>query len=791
MEKKIYTIKNLDCINCASKMEKKMNDLEGIDKVSLIFSTGELIVEAENPDVMLPKLREIASNIEPNVKITSEINSDKQIIHIKTHQHSKDCGCITTRSGLIRRIYNIENLCCRICADKMEQKILEIPFVENVSITFTTKQLIIEAQKDPDDFLDEIQNKCDSIKHDVELLKHKNVEKKKFSKDLLIILNCVTIFFAGLFFSNVNVIISFFIFLIGYVLIGYDVFVDAFKNLIRGQVFDENLLMTIATMAAFIMGERAEALGILLFFKIGEYFEHRAVEDSRQSIMSAVDMRPNNVSLLVDNELKNVSAEKINVGDIILVRPGDRVPLDGIIVNGSTQVNTSAITGESVPVVLNTGDSVTSGYINSLSPIKVRVTNTLKDSMVTRILESVENAAASKPKIDRFLTRFARIYTPVIVIISLLVAIMPPLFFNANWSYWINTSISFLIISCPCALVLSVPLAFFAGIGRASKEGILLKSGSTIESIAKVKNIVMDKTGTITKGNFEVQKIYVKDEKNFSQNELLKITASLEKFSTHPIAKSILKENVKRNLGLYEPVGLKEIVGKGLVANINDRKVLCGNQKLFDDNGIQVETEFLVGTQVHIAVEDKYIGSIFVSDTLKDNVSQSITDLKQKGFSVSIVTGDTKSNTKAVLGSVGIDGGDIYCELLPEQKLNVLKRIRMENGATMFVGDGINDAPVLAGADVGAAMGDGSESAIEVADIVFMNSNIDSIIKSIKISKMVKNVAVQNVVIAVFIKVLIMILGLTGFTSTWFAVIADTGVAVICILNSMRLLWKK
>lgn len=789
MRKKTYMVEKLDCANCASKIEKKMNELDDVKEVRLVFPSKKLIVEAEDPDKVLPKLINIAKSIEKEIEIEDESLKNRKSTYVGMHQHNSNCGCNVTENGLFRRVYKVENLCCRICASRIEQKILELPYVQDVSLAFTTEQLIITSNQDPDEFIDEIQKICEQVRHDVSLStdeEKKDVETK-FNKELLLILLGAVCFLSAIIFSKTfNLNVGFIFFIAGYILLGFDVVISAVRNLVKGQVFDENFLMAVATIAAFGIGETAEAVGIMLFFKIGEYFEHRAVEKSRQSIMSAVDMRPNNVILVGPHGEKSVAAETIEKGDTILVRPGDRIPLDGIVVDGETKVDTSAITGESLPLDLKIGGRAISGYVNSVSPIKIKVTNNLNDSMVTRILESVENAAASKPKIDKFLTSFARVYTPVVVLISILVAIVPPIVFHAQWGYWLYTAISFLVISCPCALVLSVPLAFFAGIGRGSREGILFKGGATLESLARVKSVVMDKTGTITKGNFKVQDICVEEKSGLSEIELLRLAASVEKFSTHPIAKSILNSAEEKNLNLLNATNIKEFGGKGIEAVVDENQVLCGNKKFFFEKKIDITSEYNSNTEVLLAKNFEYVGRIKISDTIKQDTVETISELKKSGLFTAIVTGDRELSAKAVAERVKVD--KVYYELLPEQKLDVLKKIRNENGAALFVGDGINDAPVLAGADVGAAMGSGSESAIEIADVVYMNSNVSSITESIKIAKLVRGVSKQNVAMALFVKASIMILGLTGFASMWTAVFADTGVAVLCILNSMRLL---
>ena len=565
----------------------------------------------------------------------------------------------------------------------------------------------------------------------------------------------------------------------GYLLLGREVLATAWKNLTKGHVFDENFLMSIATLGAFAIGEFPEAVGVMLFYRVGEYFEHRAVERSRSQIMEAIDMRPEVVHL---EDGRTIPAEEVRMGDVLLVRPGDRIPLDGRILTGESRIDTAPITGEPVPVSVRAGSSVTSGCINTTGTLTMVVEKSLSESMVTRILDSVENAAASKPKIDRFITRFARVYTPAVVGLATAVAIVPSLI-TGNWGYWVYTALSFLVMSCPCALVLSVPLAFFSGIGVGSRRGILFKGGASIEAMAAVKVVVMDKTGTVTKGEFKVQKIA-------GGADVLKLCASCEQQSTHPIAISIVAAAKERNMELFAPDALEEIPGRGIRAKVDNRTVLCGNQQLLEENHIEFDAvEESYGTQVLVAVDQRYVGYITISDTLKPGAKEAVQRLKAAGLATVMLTGDSADSAKAVAEEVGID--EVHAKLLPQQKLEKLQSIRAQKGAAMFVGDGINDAPVLAGADVGAAMGSGADAAIEAADVVFMTSDVQAIPEALEIARQTGRTAWQNVIFALVIKFAVMILGLLGFASMWLAVFADSGVAMLCVLNSIRMLYRK
>ena len=696
------------------------------------------------------------------------------------------------------KIYMLENLGCAHCAAKMEEKIGQIAGVEQATITFATKQLRVTAE-DPDSYLDEIRSICTSIESQVQVIpremkvKQQTVDnhqkKKKDWGDLPIILAGAILFIIGNVLGHFGMeSASFMVFIIAYLVLGGEILLEAGKNISHGQIFDENFLMCIATIGAFVIREYPEAVGVMLFYRIGEYFEEKAVERSRSQIMEAVDMRPETVNLMVGRDVLEIAAEDAKVGDVVLIRPGDRIPLDGVVVSGESRIDTSPITGEPVPVAVKSGSKLTSGCVNTSGQLMMRVEKPLSESMVTRILDSVENAAASKPKLDRFITRFAKVYTPIVIFLAAATAIVPSLV-TGNWNYWVYTALTFLVMSCPCALVLSVPLAFFSGIGAGSKKGILFKGGASLEFLSKIGAVVMDKTGTVTEGNFQVQRIV--PTWRFSETELLRICASCEQRSTHPIAESIVKAAHEKDLGLERPVMLKEIAGRGVSAFLPQGRVYCGNQKLLEENGIavNVNSDELTGSVVFVGVDGRFAGYFVISDTVKKDAVTAITHLKEMGLGTIMLTGDEESSAKAVAGEVGIE--KVYAKLLPQEKLETLQKLRKEYGSVMFVGDGINDAPVLAGADVGAAMGSGADAAIEAADAVFMTSSVESIPEAIKIAKGTNRIAIQNVVFALAVKILVMILGLVGFANMWMAVFADTGVAMICVMNSIRVLYKK
>ena len=577
--------------------------------------------------------------------------------------------------------------------------------------------------------------------------------------------------------------------IVAYIILGRSIVLTAAKNLTKGHIFDENFLMSIATLGAFCIRSFDEAVGVMLFYRIGEFFEHKAVEKSRSQIMDAVDLRPETVNLLSpQGEVTVLPSEQAQVGDVLLVRAGDRIPLDGIVLEGESRVDTSAITGEPVPVKVSAGDSITSGCVNTTGQLKIRVEKPLSESMVTRILDSVENAAASKPKIDRFITRFAKVYTPIVVILAATIAIVPSLA-TGNWNYWVYTALTFLVMSCPCALVLSVPLAFFSGIGAGSKQGILFKGGVSLEAMSEIKAVVMDKTGTITEGNFVVQKITLTGD--LKEEELLAYCASCEQFSTHPIAVSIHSASVERGLSLKKPETMEEIAGHGIQAIIDGHEILCGNQKLMERFHVDIQNhqEASYGSEVLVAVDGKLAGYFLIADTIKKDARSAVRAMKKMGISTAMLTGDGKATATAVAKELAID--EVYARLLPQDKLNRLGTLRKQHESVMFVGDGINDAPVLAAADVGAAMGSGADAAIEAADVVYMTSYMEAIPISIRIARAAKKIAWQNVIFALAVKIFVMILGLLGFASMWAAVFADTGVAMICVLNSIRILYQK
>ena len=804
LEKKVYILEGIDCANCAAKIEAKIRQMPEVGFASVAFATKQLRVSANNQSELLPKMQAVVDSIEDGVTIVPR-------------QRKKLSGISNTK------VYILEGLDCANCAAKIEAKLRTLNGVDDLTITYATKQMKLSA-KNPDQMIPMIKETIDAMEDgitivpkDNKVIKSEEVGEKKFSfnNPLVSIGVGAVIFIIGEILEhvgNVPTIPMFALFLIAYLVLGGKVLITAGKNIMKGQVFDENFLMCIATIGAFCIQEFPEAVGVMLFYRIGEYFEEKATEQSRTQIMEAVDLRPEVVNLVIGNDVRIIDAEEANVGDILLVRPGDRIPLDGVIIDGESRIDTSPVTGEPVPVMAKAGDNIVSGCVNTSGQLKIRVEKILEESMVTRILDSVENAAASKPNIDKFITRFARVYTPFVVLFALFVAVVLPFILpdSLNWHFFVDsaytgtvntihgtsgtasiyTALTFLVISCPCALVLSVPLAFFSGIGAGSKKGILFKGGIAIESLKNVKAIVMDKTGTITKGNFVVQKANPAGNA-MTANDLLAISASCELSSTHPIGNSIVEAAEEKGLSIERPSKVEEIAGHGIRAELSRGVVLCGNRKLMDAQNVDLSVyqKENFGTEVLVALNGKFVGNIVISDTVKDDAKDAIAAVKKQGIITAMLTGDAQESADAVAKETGID--EVHAKLLPQDKLSELKKIRENHGAVMFVGDGINDAPVLAGADVGAAMGSGADAAIEAADVVFMNSEMKAIPEAVGIAKMTNSISWQNVVFALAIKIIVMIMGLFGFANMWIAVFADTGVSVLCLLNSIRILHRK
>ena len=576
------------------------------------------------------------------------------------------------------------------------------------------------------------------------------------------------------------------LFLVPYLIIGFSVIREAVENIFHGEFFDENFLMTVATIGAFAIGEYPEAVFVMLLSQIGETFESMASAKARKSISSMMDIKPDFAHLVIGETTKTVNPEEVKIGDIILVKPGEKIPLDGVIEKGESTLDTSALTGESLPRTVSKDNEVVSGAVNLTSLLYVRVTKIFSESTVSKILDLVENAENKKAKAENFITKFAKYYTPIVVFAALALAIIPSLIFG-DWGNWIKRACIFLVVSCPCALVISVPLSFFAGIGAASKRGILIKGGNFIETLAKMEITVFDKTGTLTKGNFEVVKVFAL---NQNENELLNLAAKAESFSNHPIGKSILKAaKIQNPSEIQKNVSIKEISGMGIEATLEDEQnitIFCGNQKLLKKHNIQFEEAKEIGTIVYVAKNQDFLGYIVIADAEKPEADSALTNLKALGIERTVMlTGDQENVANAVGKKLGVD--TVFANLLPQDKVSILEQLLAEKKIVGFVGDGINDAPVLTRSDVGIAMGGlGSDAAIEAADVVLMDDNPEKIAIAIKIARNTIKIVKQNIAFALGIKFIVLVAGSLGLAPMWLAIFADVGVSVIAILNAMR-----
>lgn len=706
---------------------------------------------------------------------------------------------------------SIEGLDCPNCAAKVERKINTLEGIKEATVDFLGKKIVVLADEISENELVElIQTEVDKIEDGVKVFVPKvqagessseEEDTGKIKKKLLI---GGILFVLGIFVPKTLFIPKLAVFLVSYLVIGGDVLLSAFKNILNGQVFDENFLMAIATIGAFAIGEYPEGVAVMLFYQLGELLQGIAVNNSRKSIVSLMDIRPDYANIKVGEGIKKVSPEEIKVGEIIVVKPGEKVPLDGKIVKGASTFDTSALTGESLPREAKAGDDVLSGFINKNGLIEIQVAKVFSESTVSKILYLMENAGSKKSKTENFITKFARYYTPAVVITALIVAIFPPLLIQgATFSDWIYRALIFLVVSCPCALVISIPLGFFGGIGGASRHGILIKGTNYLEVLNDLESVVMDKTGTLTKGIFKVTEVNAENNikiNDFENNKteltkplLLKYAAHIEKFSNHPIAQSIVAEYENSVSKVDENVvkDFEEISGFGIKVNINNHQFLAGNSKLMNLENITFDKKENLGTAIYLAADGKYIGNILISDEVKEDSARAIKGMKENGVKeIVMLTGDNEAISKNIAEKLGID--KVFTELLPNEKVEKLEEIyktKSEKGKIAFVGDGINDAPVLARADLGIAMGGaGSDAAIEAADVVIMNDEPSKIVTAIKIAKKTKEIVWQNITVAFAIKIVVMALGLFGDATMWEAVFADVGVALLAVLNATRVL---
>ncbi|WP_296884167.1 heavy metal translocating P-type ATPase [Thomasclavelia sp.] len=821
-----YSLKGLDCAHCAQKIEDQLNKLDYVNECNIAFATTTLFLDVDENSFDEEKIKQVVCSIEPDVELVNQNSTNNEHDH-EHHHHSCDCdhdhhhhscdcnhehnhhhdhehhhdecscGCHhdhhdehveTMHHGDLKNAININinGLDCAHCAMKVEQEINKMDEVEDAMIIFSTETLKVKLNREmsDDELLKRLKNVIDKVESGITLSMKKDIkviEKPKLfvCKDHVELIIGTIIYIIGIILGGTKYDV--FIFGIAYLLIGYKVLFKALKNIKRGQIFDENFLMCIATIGAFCISDYKEAIAVMLFYSIGEIFQAYAVNKTRTSISSLMDIKSEYANLVIDDTVKQVAPEEVKINDIILVKPGEKVPLDGIIVNGNSSLDTSSLTGETLPRNVDINDEVLAGVVNLTGVIKIKVTQAYENSTVSKILDLVENAASKKAPIEQFITKFARVYTPTVVFLAVALAVIPMLIFkDAVFTDWLYRALTFLVVSCPCALVISIPLGLYAGLGKASKVGALIKGGNYLELLKDIDTIVFDKTGTLTEGSFEVVEVNGSD-------DLLMIGAYGERMSNHPIARSIV-EKYGQEIDQSRISDFKEVAGKGIEVKIDNDLYHLGNKSYIEDMGYQVTNPTTVGTVVHITCNDEYLGNIVVADKIKDTAITGIKRLKQSGIKDTVMlTGDRKEVADDIASKVGIDR--VYSELLPQDKVTKVEELIQDNKKTAFVGDGINDAPVLARADLGIAMGGvGSDAAIEAADIVLMNDDIDTIGEAIDISKKTNLILKQNVIFTLVIKIGVLLLTMFGLSNMWMGVFADVGVTLIAILNSMRIL---
>ena len=818
-------LKGLSCANCANKIESKVSNINGIKEATVNFATSTLIAEVfvnYNKEEIINQIKDIVKSIEKDVIVEEVKGNIKR--PARTISRCED-GCCTinnhsdnyTNDKTVNKSNRIllKGLTCANCANKIEAKVKNLDSIKYANINFATTTLLVELNKGYkiEEAFKEINKIVKSLEPDVEVELQETSKKGKRNRTILsdasssnevvcekekkttmsyvkenIFLVIGTLGFVLAVMLESYPLIAFIFFAATYLIIGKNVLITAAKNILRGEVFDENFLMAIATLGAFAIGEYPEAVAVMLFFEIGEAFQKYAVERSRKSISSLMNIRADYATVLENGNEIRVDPEDVEIDEIIIIKPGERVPLDGIVVDGTSFIDTSALTGESVPREITVDTEILAGAINNTGVLKVRVTKEYGESTVARILELVENASNKKALTEKFITKFSKIYTPVVCLIALLVAVVPPLIMkDQTFSVWIYRALSLLVVSCPCALVVSVPLGIFAGIGGASKKGVLVKGGNYLEALKDVETVVFDKTGTLTKGVFKVTEI---NTNNIDKDELLKLAAYGESNSNHPIALSIVKAYGKE-INKESLINYEEISGHGIKVNIEGNEVLLGNYKLMNKFNIKFNEVDTIGTIVHVAINVEYKGNIVISDEIKETSKEAIETLKSIGIKNTVMlTGDNKVVADKVGKIIGLD--QVYSELLPADKVEQVEKlmnIKSSKGKLVFVGDGINDAPVLARADIGIAMGGiGSDAAIEAADVVLMKDDPKSIVDAIKAARKTNKILWQNIIFALAVKTIVMILVAFGIGTMWEAVFADVGVTILAVINSIRCL---
>ena len=802
-----YDLKGLDCANCAQKVQERVSDLKGIKECNVVFATTKMFVETIDDSFDEALLIKTVKSVEPDVEVinlSNEFHDDKihhhnhnkcSCEHDHEHHHKhENCSCghdhdiETIKHDDLKEGINIKisGLDCANCAMKVEQAINKMNEIDKAQIIFSTETLKVKPKGsvDQNKLLKQIQKVVDQVEDGVTLsLKDtlQVIEKPRLfvCKDHLGLIIGTVIYIIAIIIGDFE--FDALIYGIAYLLVGYKVILKALKNIGRGEIFDENFLMCIATIGAFCISDYKEAIAVMLFYSVGEIFQAYAVNKTRTSISSLMDLKSDYANLIVGDDIIKVAPEKIKIGDEIVIKVGEKVPLDGLVLKGESTLDTSSLTGETLPRNVSAGDEVLAGVVNLTGIINIKVTQAYEDSTVSKILDLVENAASKKAPIEQFITRFARIYTPTVVFLAIALAVIPMIIFkDAVFLEWLYRALTFLVVSCPCALVISIPLGLYAGLGKASKMGALVKGGNYLELLKDIDTVVFDKTGTLTEGSFEVIEINGSD-------DLLMLGAYGESMSNHPIAKSVVKK-YGQVIDQKRISDFKEVAGKGIEEKIDEKLYNLGNKSYIESLGIQVQNPLTVGTVIHIVCQGKYLGNIVVADKIKDTTIEGIKRLKKEGIQNTVMlTGDRREVAKDIAKKIGID--TVYSELLPQDKVMQVENLINQGARLSFVGDGINDAPVLARADLGIAMGGvGSDAAIEAADIVLMNDDIITIGEAISISKKTNKVLKQNVIFTLIIKIGVLLLTMFGCANMWMGVFADVGVTLIAILNSMRIL---
>jgi Cd2+/Zn2+-exporting ATPase len=808
-----WILDGIDCANCANKVERGVAKVVGVANSNVNYMTQTLSFEVtgEREDLVLSLVKQKVNKLEPGVVLKNK--ADGRLIEVGTQGNDKNL--IDENKQHYEWI--LDGIDCANCASKIERGVSQVAGVANSNVNYMTQTLSFDVTEEREELvLSQVKQKVNKLEPDVVLknkadgkligadsqsvalsegLEQVDRDEEKGERDELktTIIRLVlgfALMLAGIFLPLEGGL-SVTLFVSAYLIAGYDVVWRAVRNIFHGQVFDENFLMTIATLSAFYIQQYPEAVAVMLFYQVGEVFQEVALSKSRRSIADLMDIRPDYANLDTGNGIEKVAPETIKVGDIILVRPGEKVPLDGKVVDGTSAMDTSALTGESVPRSVTPGDSVLSGFINRNGVLKVAVEKPFSESTVKKILDLVENASGRKAPTEQFITKFARYYTPVVVVAALLLAVVPPLLLpGATFNEWIYRASIFLVISCPCALVVSIPVGFFGGIGSASRKGILVKGSNFLEGLNDLKYVVMDKTGTLTKGKFELTAIEPKN--GINSQQLLELAAYIESHSTHPIADSI-KEQYGREIHEERITAYNEIAGYGIQATIDGKEALAGNAHLMEKFSINFEEVKEIGTIVYLAVDGVYMGHLLIADAIKEDAIESIAAMKNLGIkNIIMLTGDSKKVGEAVAKKLGIT--EVYSELLPQDKVTIFEEIlsrKEKNEKVAFVGDGINDTPVLARSDIGIAMGGlGSDAAIEAADVVIMDDKISKIATAMQVAKDTRRIVWQNIFFALGVKGLFLIMGAFGVATMWEAVFADVGVTVIAVLNAMRILKK-